>query len=57
MVSTVDVGSFGAASRPDRDHCIVLFGEFMLTGAEVGLGDNFAMDQHLIQGGVEILLV
>ena len=65
MVSALDSGSNGPGSRPDGGHCVVFFDKtlsaYLHPGVEMGtselmLGGNAAMDQHPIQGGVEIPL-
>ena len=71
MVSRLASGSSGPGSSPGRRHCVVLCSwarHFTLTvplstqvykwvPANLMLGGNPAMEQHPIQGGVEILSV
>ena len=68
MVSALDFGSNGPGSRPYGGHCVVFFDKtlyslsaYLHPGVEMGTGElvlgvNAAMDQHPIQGGVEIPL-
>ncbi len=63
MISALDSGPCGLGSSPGRCHCAVFLGIVPLftqvykwVHANLMLGDNPAMDQHPIQGGVEILL-
>jgi len=71
MVSTLNPGESGPGSSADRGHCVVFFGKALRShqvplslhpGVKMSTGklyaeDNHAMDQHTIQGGVEILPV
>ena len=63
----LDSGSSGPGSGPGWGHCVVCFGQDTLlsrclspprciNGYRRNAGGNSAMDQHPIQGGVEILL-
>ena len=70
MVSALDLGASGLGSSPGWGHCVVLCSwarHFTLTvplstqvykwvPASLMLGGNPAMDQHPIEGGIEILL-
>lgn len=69
MVSVLDSRSSGLSSSGGRGHCVVFLGKTlysrsssfhpdvqMVTG-NLMLGGNHAMDEHPIQGGVEILIV
>ena len=69
MVSALDSGASGPGSSPGRGHCVVFLGKTLHShsaslhpGVYMGTGKfnargNPAMDQHPIQGGVEILSV
>ena len=69
MVSALDSGASGPGSSPGRGHCVVLLGKTLYShsaslhpGVKMGTsefnaGGNPVMDQHPIQGGVEILSV
>ena len=69
MVSALDPGASGPGSSPGWGHCVVFLGKALNShstslppGVQISIGEfnaggNPAMDKHLIQGGVEILLV
>ena len=69
MVSEPNSGTSGLASSPGRGHCVVFLGRILnshsaplqpgvqMITSEFHTGCNPVMDLHLIQGGVEILLV
>ena len=71
MVSALDSGASGPGSSPGRGHCLVFLGKTLYSHsaslsdpgmykwvpANLMLGGNPAMDQHPIQGEVEILPV
>ena len=69
MVSVLIFRSSGRGSSPGWGHCVVFLGKTlnsdsaslhpgvsMVSGHEFNAGSNPAMDQHPIQGGIEILL-
>ena len=69
MVSALHPGASAWDLSPDWGHCVVFLGKtltltvplsnqvYKWVPAKLLLGDNPAMDQHPIQGGVEIFLV
>ena len=60
MVSALETRASGPSSSPGRGHCVVFFGGKILYSHSAGSvhpGGDPVMDQHPIQGGVEILLV
>ena len=69
MASALDLEASGPGSSPGRGHCVVFLGKTLYSHsaslhqvykwvpASLMLAGNPAMDQHPIQGGVEILLV
>ena len=64
MVSALVSGSSALGSSPGCGHCVVFLGKALYSHsaskwvlANLMLGGNPAMDQHPIQGGVEILSV
>ena len=69
MVSALVSGWSGPGLNPGRGHCVVFLGKTLycqsaslhpgvyMGTSELNAGGNHAMDQHPIQGGVEILLV
>ena len=66
MVSVLVSWSSGLGSSPGRGHCVVFLGKTLhsrspsihpatyMSTSEINAGGNPAMDQNLIQGGVEI---
>ena len=54
MVSALDSGASAPGSSPGRGHCVVFLGKTLYSH---GASLHPAMDQHPIQGGVEILLL
>ena len=70
MVSALVFGLSGLGSSCDQGHCVVFLGKththshsaslhpgVLIGTSEFNAGGNLAIDWHLIQGGVEILLV
>ena len=65
MVSALDSGTSSLGLSPCRGHCVVFLGKTLLSRClspprctgEFNAGGNPTMDQHPIQGGVEILVV
>ena len=69
MVSALDSGSRSLGSSPGQGHCVAFLGKTLNSrsvslhpGVQMGTGEfnaggNPVMDEHPIQGGVEIPLV